>query len=59
MGNATVAEKLPGADQLDELYRLDGSEPEPEPDPEPEPEPDKGDTDEGKEEFKPEGIPHG
>ena len=32
MGNAAVAEELPGADELDELYRLDASEPEPEPD---------------------------
>ena len=26
MGNAAVAEELPGADELDELYRLDASE---------------------------------
>jgi len=56
MGTAIVAE-LPGADERDELYRLDASEPEPEP----EPAPDEGesDADEGDEEFKPEGIPHG
>jgi hypothetical protein len=61
MGNAAVAEELPGADELDELYRLDASEPEPEPD---EDEPDEDDTDEDDtgeddEEFKPGGIPHG
>ena len=57
MGIAAVAEELPGAGELDELYRLDASEPEPEP----EPAPDEGesDADEGDEEFKPEGIPHG
>jgi hypothetical protein len=30
MGTAVVAEELPDADELDELYRLDASEPEPE-----------------------------
>jgi hypothetical protein len=54
MGNAAVAEELPGADELDELYRLDASEPEPEDDG------DEGedDTDEGDEELQPHGIPH-
>src|SRR5580704_16787350 len=32
MGNAAVAGELLGADELDELYRLDASEPEPEDD---------------------------
>jgi hypothetical protein len=56
MGNAAVAEELPGADELDELYRLDASEPEPEP----EDDGDEGedDTDEGDEELQPHGIPH-
>ena len=58
MGNAAVAEELPGADELDELYRLDASEPEPEPD-EDEDDTDEDDTDEDDEEFKPGGIPHG
>jgi hypothetical protein len=30
MGTAVVAEDLPDADELEELYRLDASEPEPE-----------------------------
>ena len=58
MGNAAVAEEWPGADELDELYRLDASEPEPEPD-EDEDDTDEDDTDEDDEEFKPGGIPHG
>jgi hypothetical protein len=58
MGNAAVAEELPGADELDELYRLDASEPEPEPD-EDEDDTDEDDTDEDDEEFMPGGIPHG
>ncbi len=32
MGNAAVAVELPGAEELDELYRLDASETEPEDD---------------------------
>ena len=58
MGTAVVAEELPDADELDELYRLDASEPEPEDD--------RGvhavvEAGEGEddEKFKPEGIPHG
>jgi hypothetical protein len=60
MGNAAVAEELPGADELDELYRLDASETETEPEPEPEDDGDEGedDTDEGDEELQPHGIPH-
>lgn len=59
MGNAAVAEELPGADELDELYRLDASEPEPEPDGD-EDDGDEGEdgTDEDGEEFEPHGIPH-
>ena len=56
MGNAAVAEELPGADELDELYRLDASEPEPEP--EDDGDEDDEDTDEGDEELQPHGIPH-
>jgi hypothetical protein len=56
MGNAAVAEELPGADELDELYRLDASEPEPEP--EDDGDEDEEDTDEGDEELQPHGIPH-
>lgn len=59
MGNATVAEELLSADELDELYRLDASEPEPESGNEDdEDDTDQGDTDEGDEEVKPEGMPH-
>jgi hypothetical protein len=63
MGNAAVAEELPGADELDELYRLDASEPEPEPDEDEDDtdEDDTGEDDTGEddEEFMPGGIPHG
>ena len=55
MGNVAVAEELAGCDELDELYRLDASEPEPEP----EPEQDGDDTDEDDEESEPEAMPHG
>ena len=60
MGNAAVAEELPGADELDELYRLDASEPEPENE-------DGGQGDDGDDdsedddddgEFKPGEMPH-
>jgi hypothetical protein len=56
MRNAAVAGELPGAEELDELYRLDASEPEPEP--EDDGDEDEDDTDEGDEEFQPHGIPH-
>lgn len=61
MGTAVVAEELPDADELDELYRLDASEPEPED------EDDDGDGDgedggDGEDdddgEFKPGEMPH-
>lgn len=56
MGNAAVAEELPGADELDELYRLDASEPEPEPEPGDEDDDEDEAEDEGA--MKPEGMPH-
>ena len=58
MGTAVVAEELPGAEELDELYRLDASETEPEP--EDDEDDDEDDTDEGGDEggMKPEGMPH-
>jgi len=58
MGTAVVAEELPGAAELDELYRLDASETEPEP--EDDEDDDEDDTDEGGDEggMKPEGMPH-
>jgi len=59
MGNAAVAEELPGADELDELYRLDASETEPEPEDDGD-EDDEGedDPDDGDEKLQPHGIPH-
>jgi len=59
MGTAVVAEELPGAEELDELYRLDASETEPEPEDDEDDE-DEDDTDEGGDEggMKPEGMPH-
>ena len=61
MGTAVVAEELPDADELDELYRLDASEPEPEPedddnDDDGENDSDGEDDDDG--EFKPGEMPH-
>jgi hypothetical protein len=57
MGIAAVAEELPGADELDELYRLDANEPEPEPDDGDDDEDlEDGDDDEG--DMEPHGIPH-
>jgi hypothetical protein len=49
MGNAAVAVELPGAEELDELYRLDASETEPE---------DDEDDDEDEEGVQPEEMPH-
>jgi hypothetical protein len=57
MGNVAVAGELAGSDELDELRRLDASEPEPEP--EPEPDEDEDATDEDDEESEPEAMPHG
>lgn len=60
MGNAAVAEELPGADELDELYRLDASESEPEDeDDDDEDEENEGEDDDGDGGgFKPGEIPH-
>ena len=56
MGNAAMTEELPGADELDELYRLDASETEPEDDEDDdEDEEDDGDDDG---EMHPEGMPN-
>ncbi len=51
MGNAAVAVELPGAEELDELYRLDASETEPEDD-------EEDDEDEDEEGVQPEEMPH-
>jgi hypothetical protein len=50
--NAAVAEELPGIDELDELYRLDASEPEPEDDE------DEDEDDDEEEGIQPEEMPH-
>jgi hypothetical protein len=57
MGNLTVAEKLAGNDELEELYKLNASEPDPEDDDEDEDE-DEDDEEEGGG-IKPEGMPQG
>ena len=64
MGTAVVAEELPDADELEELYRLDASEPEPEDEDEDDDDGD-GEDDEDDEdgedddrEFKPGEMPH-
>ena len=61
MGNVTVAEELPGSDELDELYKLDASESAPEDDDDDDDDDDvDGDDDEdGGEPFEPKDIPHG
>ena len=56
MGTAVAAEELPGADELEELYRLDASEPEPEDEDEDDEDLEGEDDDEG--EMEPRGIPH-
>jgi hypothetical protein len=59
MGNAAVAVELPGAEELDELYRLDASETEPEDDEdEDEDDEDDEDDDEDEEGIQPEEMPH-
>jgi hypothetical protein len=63
MGTAVVAEELPDADELEELYRLDASEPEPESEDEDDGDGDGDDEDDDGEddddgEFKPGEMPH-
>ena len=59
MGNAAVAEELPGAIELDELYRLDASENEPEDEDDEDDDEDEGDDEDGDEGgMQPEGMPH-
>ena len=59
MANAGVAEKRPGADELDELYRLDASENEPEDEDDEDDDEDEGDDEDGDEGgMQPEGMPH-
>ena len=55
MGNVAVAEELAGSDELDELYKLNASEPEPEP----EDDDDEDEDDNEGEGIKPEGMPQG
>ena len=54
MGNAAVAVELPGAEELDELYRLDASETEPEA----EPDDDEDDDEDDEGGIQPEEMPH-
>ena len=57
MGTAVAAEELPAADELEELYRLDASEPAPENEDDDEDTSDDGeDDDDGG--FKPGEMPH-
>ena len=56
MGNAAMTEELPGADELDELYRLDASETEPEDDEDDDEDEDDDGDDDG--EMHPEGMPN-
>ena len=63
MGTAVVAEELPDADELEELYRLDASEPEPEDEDEDDCEDDEDGEDDGDGDgdgggFKPGEMPH-
>jgi hypothetical protein len=62
MGTAVVAEELPDADELEELYRLDASEPEPEDEDEDDDDGDGEDDEDGEDdddgEFKPGEMPH-
>lgn len=60
MGNSAVAVPLPGAEELDELYRLDASEPEPEGDEDDEDGDDEedGDGEDGGGGIQPEEMPH-
>ena len=61
MENAAMTEELPGADELDELYRLDASEAEPEDDEDDEDddeEEEEGEGDDEDGEMHPEGMPN-
>lgn len=59
MGTAVVAEELPDADELEELYRLDASEPEPENEDDGQDDDDGDDDSEDDDgEFKPGEMPH-
>jgi hypothetical protein len=58
MGTAVVAEELPDADELEELYRLDASEPEPEHGNDDDDDDDDDDNDDDDGGFKPGEMPH-
>ena len=60
MGNVAVTRELAGADELEELYKLDASEtgPESEPDEDEDQDTDEEDTGDDDEEFKPGDMPH-
>jgi hypothetical protein len=61
MGNLAVTRELAGADELEELYKLDASETGPESEPDEDEDEDTGedqDTGDDDEEFKPGDMPH-
>jgi len=58
MENAAMTEELPGADELDELYRLDASEAEPEDDEGDDEDDDEEEGDDEDGEMHPEGMPN-
>jgi hypothetical protein len=60
MGNVAVTRELAGADELEELYKLDASEtgPESEPDEDEDTGEDQDTGDDDDEEFKPGDMPH-
>jgi hypothetical protein len=62
MGNAAIAEELPGTGELDELFRLSASESSPEEDEDDEDDDDLAeddDDDEDEEEIHPDDMPQG
>jgi hypothetical protein len=58
MGNAAVAEELPSAEELEELYRLDLTETEPEDEGDEDDDGDDGDEDDDGDGMHPEEMPH-
>lgn len=60
MGNAAMTEELTGAEELEELYRLDASETEPEDDEDDDEDDDYDDEDDDEDdgEMHPEGMPN-
>ena len=59
MGNAAIAEELPGTGELDELFRLSASESSPEEDEDEDDLDEDDDDDEDEEEIHPDDMPQG